>query len=78
MHRRHRTRPTHGAVERHYRLRQERAVVDADMAAAMSLDDHRRAFAAGMAAVLAEFNAYLNRDSADPTADQVDYRQGVL
>jgi DNA-binding transcriptional ArsR family regulator len=68
----------HGAVERHYRLRQERAVVDADMAAAMSLDDHRRAFAAGMAAVLAEFNAYLDRDGADPTADKVGYRQGVL
>lgn len=68
----------HGAVERHYWLRQERAVVDADMAAAMSLDDHRRAFAAGMAAVLAEFNAYLDRDGADPTADKVGYRQGVL
>jgi hypothetical protein len=32
----------------------------------MSLDDHRRAFAAGIAAVLAEFNAYLvaRRDGA--------------
>jgi DNA-binding transcriptional ArsR family regulator len=68
----------HGAVERHYRLRQERAVVDADMAAAMTLDDHRRAFAAGMAAVLAEFNAYLDREGADPIADQIGYRQGVL
>jgi DNA-binding transcriptional ArsR family regulator len=68
----------HGAVERHYRLRQDRAVIDADVAAAMSHDDHRRAFAAGMAAVLAEFNAYLDRDGADPTADQVGYRQGVL
>jgi DNA-binding transcriptional ArsR family regulator len=68
----------HGAVERHYRLRQDRAVVDADVAASMSLDDHRRAFAAGMAAVLAEFNAYLDRDGADPTVDQVGYRQGVL
>jgi DNA-binding transcriptional ArsR family regulator len=68
----------HGAVERHYRLRQERAVVDADMAASMSLDDHRRAFAAAMAAVLAEFDAYLGREGADPSADQVGYRQGVL
>jgi hypothetical protein len=31
-----------------------------------------------MAAVLAEFNAYLDRPGADPTADQVGYRQGVL
>jgi DNA-binding transcriptional ArsR family regulator len=67
-----------GAVERHYRLRRGRAAIGADVAAAMSLDDHRRAFAAGMAAVLAEFNAYLDRGGADPTADQVGYRQGVL
>jgi DNA-binding transcriptional ArsR family regulator len=68
----------HGAVERHYRLRQDRVAVGADVAASMSLDDHRRAFAAGMAAVLAEFNAYLDRPGADPIADQVGYRQGVL
>ena len=44
----------------------------------MSLDDHRRGFAAAMAALLAEFNAYLDRDGADPTADHVGYRQGIL
>ena len=32
----------HGAVERHYRLRRDRAVIDADAAASMSLGDHRR------------------------------------
>jgi DNA-binding transcriptional ArsR family regulator len=68
----------HGAVERHYRLRQDRPVIDADAAAAMSLDDHRRAFTAAMAALLAEFNAYLDRDGANPTADSVGYRQGIL
>ncbi len=68
----------HGAVERHYQLRRERAVIDADAAAAMSLDDHRRGFAAAMAALLAEFSAYLDRDGADPTADSVGYRQGTL
>jgi DNA-binding transcriptional ArsR family regulator len=71
-------RRVHGAVERHYRLRGERAAIGEDVVAAMSLDDHRRAFAAGMAAVLAEFNAYLDRPGADPRADQVGYRQGVL
>jgi DNA-binding transcriptional ArsR family regulator len=68
----------HGAVERHYRLRRDRAVIDADAAASMSLDDHRRGFAAAMAALLAEFSAYLDRDGADPTADSVGYRQGTF
>jgi DNA-binding transcriptional ArsR family regulator len=67
-----------GAVERRYRLRQGRPAIDADAAAAMSLDDHRRGFAAAMAALIAEFNAYLDRDGADPAADSVSYRQGTL
>ncbi len=71
-------RRVHGAVERHYRLRRDRAVIDAGAAASMSLDDHRRGFAAAMAALLAEFKAYLDRDGADPAADYVGYRQGTL
>ncbi|GAB2750350.1 helix-turn-helix domain-containing protein [Kitasatospora kifunensis] len=67
----------HGAVERHYRLLRDQAAIDADTAASMSLDDHRRGFAAAMAALLAEFGTYLDRDGADPTADQVGYRQGI-
>ncbi|MDH6577370.1 helix-turn-helix domain-containing protein [Kitasatospora sp. MAP5-34] len=67
-----------GAVERHYRLRRDRAAIDADAATSMSLDDHRRGFAAAMAALLTEFNAYLERDGADPGADSVGYRQGTL
>jgi len=35
-------------------------------------------FAAAMAALLAEFNPYLDREHADPTADSVSYRQGTL
>ncbi len=65
----------HGAVERRYRLRRTRAVIDPDTAASMSLDEHRHLFAAAMAALLAEFNAYLGRDHADPAADSVGYRQ---
>jgi DNA-binding transcriptional ArsR family regulator len=68
----------HGAVERHYRLRGERTAIDAEVAASMSLDDHRHGFTAAMAALLAEFNAYLDRESADPTADSVSYRQFPL
>ncbi|MFI9552141.1 helix-turn-helix domain-containing protein [Nonomuraea endophytica] len=65
----------HGAVERHYRLRRDKAAIGAEAAAAMSLDDHRRGFAAAMAGLMAEFNAYLDREGADPTADMVGYRQ---
>ena len=67
-----------GAVERHYRLRPERAVVDADTAATATIDDHRRIFATAMAVLIAEFNAYLARDDADPGNDPVGYRQHAL
>lgn len=67
-----------GTVERSYRLRQDRPVIGADAAGAMSSDDHRRGFAAAMAVLIAEFNAYLDREGADPVADAVSYRQGTL
>src|ERR1035437_6654378 len=65
-----------GAVERRCRLRQDRPVVDGEVAAAMSLEDPRRGFAAAMAVLIAEFNAYLDRDGADPAADSASYTQG--
>jgi len=65
----------HGAVERRYRLHQARVVIDRDAAAAMSLEDHRLGFAAALAGLVAEFNAYLDREQADPTANMVGYRQ---
>ena len=65
----------HGALERRYRLHRPLAVIDADAAASMTLDEHRNAFAAAMAALVAEFNTYLDRGGADPTADKVGYRQ---
>jgi DNA-binding transcriptional ArsR family regulator len=67
-----------GAVERRFRLCQDRAVIDAERAASASPDDYRRAFAAAMAALHAEFNAYLDRDGADPTADLVGFRQHAV
>lgn len=67
-----------GAVERRYRLHQERPRIDGDATASMSLEDHRRGFAAAMAVLIAEFNAYLDRDGADPVADSVGYRQGTV
>jgi DNA-binding transcriptional ArsR family regulator len=67
-----------GFVERHYRLRRDRAVISADRAAAASIEEHRRAFAAAMAALLAEYQAYLDDPDADPAADLVGYRQHAL
>ncbi|MFF4621583.1 helix-turn-helix domain-containing protein [Nonomuraea jabiensis] len=67
-----------GAVERRYRLRLDRVVVDDEAAAALSADDHRRVFATSMAVLVAEFNAYLDRDNAEPAADLVGYRQHAV
>ncbi len=65
----------HGAVERHYRIRTGRSVIDSEMAESMSVEDHRHGFAAAVAALIAEFNTYLDRGNANPTADRVGYRQ---
>ena len=67
-----------GAVERTYRLRPDRAVIDATMMASLTLEDYRRSFGVAMAALLAEFNAYLDREHADPVADAVGYRQHAV
>ena len=67
-----------GIVERHYRLLRVRAVIDPAAAAAMTIDDHRRGFAAVMASLIAEFNAYLDRPGSNPTSDSVSYRQFPL
>jgi len=69
---------TRGPAERRYRLREDRARISAEEGAAMSLDDHRQGFTAAMGVLLAEFNAYLDREGADPFQDQVSYRQFVL
>lgn len=67
-----------GAVERRYRLHRERAVIDADTAASVSPEDHRQVFAIAMATLISEFNAYLDREHADPAADLVGYRQHAV
>lgn len=67
-----------GAVERSYRLRRERAVIDADTVASATPEAHRAVFATAMATLLAEFNAYLDRENADPAADPVGYRQHAV
>ncbi|QIS10970.1 helix-turn-helix domain-containing protein [Nocardia arthritidis] len=67
-----------GAVERTYRLRQDRASIDQETAARLTPEDHRRGFPAAMAGLLAEFNAYLDSENADPAKDSVGYRQHAI
>jgi hypothetical protein len=68
----------HGAVERSYRLNRASTRISPQQAAAMTLDEHRHGFAAAMGALLADFNSYLDRPTANPTADMVGYVQVPL
>jgi AcrR family transcriptional regulator len=67
-----------GAVERHYRLRAERAVIGTDDAASATIEDHRRIFVTAMAVLISEFMSYLDHENADPAQDLVGYRQHAL
>jgi hypothetical protein len=67
-----------GAVERTYVLRQSAASVSLDEVEAMGVEEHRRAFMAFVAGLLADFDRYLDRDDADPLRDGVGYRLAGL
>src|SRR5262245_30414620 len=68
-------RRVHGAVERTYSLDRSHAYIDDAAAARMTREDHRRMFAAAMATLAAEFEAYLDQPEAAPFHDLVGYRQ---
>ena len=53
-------------------LRRERASITPEQLEQLTAEDHRRGFAA---ALVAEFNASVDREDADPVADLVGYRQ---
>jgi DNA-binding transcriptional ArsR family regulator len=67
-----------GAVERTYRVRWDRATLAPADRAAMTPDDHRRAFTAFVGGLLSDFDRYLAGEPADPTADGVTYQQAAL
>jgi DNA-binding transcriptional ArsR family regulator len=67
-----------GAVERTYRLQLAKAQIDPHALAAMTAEDHRRAFTAFVAGLLADFDRYLQREHLDPVADGLGYRQAAL
>jgi len=70
-------RKVRGAAERHYRLVDETTSADP---AGMTAEDHRRAFATFVAALLADFDRYVDRAGSSPdlAADGVGYRQAGL
>ncbi|GAB0102688.1 helix-turn-helix domain-containing protein [Nocardia sp. JMUB6875] len=67
-----------GAVERLYRLRQDKAAIPAEAAAELPSEGYRSVFAIAMAVLIAEFNAYLDGEQSDPAADLVGFRQHAL
>jgi DNA-binding transcriptional ArsR family regulator len=67
-----------GTVERRYRLHRQRAAIDNEATATLTLEDHRRGFTAVVASLLAEFEVYLGRPGADPFSDKVSYPQFSL
>jgi hypothetical protein len=67
-----------GATERTYVLRVSAANIGLDELEAMSAEDHRQAFLAFVAALLADYDRYLSRDDIDLLRDGVSYRLAGL
>jgi hypothetical protein len=67
-----------GAVERTYVLRAGAAQLNPDEVAAMTPEDHRHAFMAFVAGLLAEADRYLATDKPDPARDGAGYRMAAL
>jgi DNA-binding transcriptional ArsR family regulator len=67
-----------GTVERSYRVRKEEAVVDPAARAAMTREDHLRAFTTFAASLMTDFDRYHAHEDADPTSDGVVYRQAAV
>jgi hypothetical protein len=63
-----------GAVERTYVLRTVAASIGLDEIASMSIEEHRQAFMAFVAGLLADADRYLQRENFDPLRDGVGYR----
>jgi hypothetical protein len=67
-----------GAVERTYVLRLAAASIGPDEVAAMTADEHRQAFMAFVAGLLADVDRYLQRGDIDPLRDQVTYQMAGM
>src|SRR5215831_13314363 len=62
-----------GAVERTYRLETSRSTVKPEELAKLSADDHRSMFFTFLAAIIREFDLYLERGDIDLIRDGVSY-----
>ncbi|MFC4060584.1 helix-turn-helix domain-containing protein [Planomonospora corallina] len=67
-----------GAVERTYALRLAAAQITEEDLAAMTTEDHRQAFMAFVAGLMADFDRYLEGGDVDLRRDGVGYRQTAL
>jgi hypothetical protein len=67
-----------GATERTYMLRTRAAKVRPDDLAAMTAEDHRSAFLAYVAGMIADFDRYLAHGDIDLARDRVGYRMAAL
>lgn len=67
-----------GAVERTYVLRGAAARISLDELAMMSLDEHRQAFMAFVAALLGDFDRYLARSDIDLLRDGASYQMAGM
>ena len=67
-----------GAVERTYVLRASRARIGPGEIAAMSREEHRQAFLAYIAGLIADFDRYLARERIDPLRDGATYNLGAM
>lgn len=71
-------RPVRGVVERSYALAPGKAVLDGSDLAGASAEDHFGYFSTFTAGLLGQYSHYLERDSIDPEADGVGYREVVM
>ena len=62
-----------GAVERTYVLRTAAARINMDEVATMTPEEHRQAFLAFVAGLIADFDRYLARDDFNPVRDLAGY-----
>jgi hypothetical protein len=67
-----------GALERTYMLRLAAASIGPDEVESMTAEDHRQAFMAFVAGLLADADRYLQRPDIDPLRDGVTYRLAGL
>lgn len=67
-----------GVVERGYRVRGDRSLLDAEERSSMTKDDYQRAFALYSGALMADVDRYLARDDADPAREGLLCRQAAV